>query len=172
MTNPSASACLQASGSDRFVPSSFKLWLDYSKSHRVSSRSPVTVPPSFGNPTFLSPYKPRLPRHDMPLHINTSAQRTCLARGISPVRFPESGQMGRWLIKQLGIQPWTNVCAMEADSHECLAEVHALLSSPSSVNLARGVRGIDAKVLIDFLDRVRRSRTRNSSEHLSAGYSF
>ena len=58
------------------------------------------------------------------------------------------------LVDPPDIQFWTNMRSMEVTSSECLAEVQALLSSPSKITLARSFRGNEAQMFIDFLNQV------------------
>jgi len=58
------------------------------------------------------------------------------------------------LTESLDTQFWLSICAMEVTSSECLTEVRSLLSCRSNIDVARSLRGNEAQMFVDFLDRV------------------
>lgn len=58
------------------------------------------------------------------------------------------------LIESSDIQFRAEICSMDVTSIECLSEVRSLLSCPSKVAAARDLKGNEAQMLVDFLDRV------------------
>jgi len=92
----------------------------------------------------LFPTPPKLQPTNMPCKVDISGKSSLLRPHCTNLQLTEP----------LDLQFWTNIYSMEVASTECLSRVQSLLTCPSKITVARSFRGNQAKMFVDFLDRV------------------